>query len=148
MGVSLALVFHVSSALAVCVLASWALRLQRDIRFLRQMCRWGSGSGAPEAAGRIAAAAPALIRRMARASGIPVTGKLLEEKNFPVVAVDPRPFAQIFVRAQVSLVQFSHSTISIVVREKLEASLPDSRQIQAAVAGQPVLEIRLLGSSP
>lgn len=148
MGVSLALVFHISSALAACVLAWWALRLQRDIRYLRQMCAWGNANGASAPAVRLVAASPALIRRMARAAGVPVAGKLLQEKDFPVVAIDPRPLAQIFVRCPLSLVQFSHSTVSILVRGKWDASLPDSGQLQTSLAGSPGFDIRFAGSLP
>ena len=115
MGVSLALVFHVASALALCLLLGWGLRLQRDIRCLRQMVSWADatarrGSGG---ASRVPAKVPALIRRLARAAGLEVTGKLENEGAFPLSVVDPGPLSQLFLRGRASLVQFNHSTVTI-----------------------------------
>jgi len=147
MGVSLALVFHLASALFACGLGWWGLRLQRDIRFLRQMVVWARTDLSVNPAYRVAGAAPALIRRMARVAGARVAGKLLQENGFPVVGVDPRPLAQIFLRYPVSLVQFTHSTVTILIQSETGLCLPDAGQLKASVAGSASFEVSFIGGT-
>ncbi|MEY4630393.1 MAG: hypothetical protein RIQ81_513 [Pseudomonadota bacterium] len=147
MGVSLALVFHLASALFACGLGWWGLRLQRDIRFMRQMVVWAQADLSVKPASRVACTAPALIRRMARVAGVLVAGKLAEEKGFPVVGVDPRPLAQIFLRYPVSLVQFSHSTVTILIQSEKDVGRPDAGQLKASVAGSVSFEVSFSGST-
>lgn len=132
MGVSLALVFHCASALALILLSAWGLRRQRELNFLRALIAIGT---TPPATGRRRTAdVPArFVLRAARAFGVPVAGKPNRawfSDNDIVVAIEPAPIVQIFLRAQVYLIQFKEprtiefhlATSSPVQASELEAS--------------------------
>ena len=132
MGVSLALVFHCASALALILLSAWGLRRQRDLNFLRALIAIGTNPS-PTGQRRTADVPARFILRAARAFGVPVTGnpsRAWFSKNSEVVAIEPGPLMQIFLRAQVYLIQFKEprtiefllATSSPVQASELEAS--------------------------
>jgi hypothetical protein len=138
MGVSLALVFHIASALVVCFLTGWLLRVQRDLRCLRMMALWADLFGRQKMSfsTRLPVQVPALIRRFARAAGLAVNGSLRKERTYPVTVVDPRPLAQLFLRSRVSLIQFNHSTVTIRVHsgdEGLAALTPSPAMLRQSL---------------
>ncbi len=117
MGVSLALVFHVTSAIVVLLLAGWGLRLQRDLRFLRAMIAFGQVEDGDPRMRRIADVPERFIARMARAFGVRLEGhpsRAGSSGDNPVTAILPAPLARMFLRGQVSLIQFAGSGTVVV----------------------------------
>lgn len=147
MGVSLALVFHCASALALILLSAWGLRRQRELKFLRALIALGINPALP--GGRRTADVPArFVLRAARAFGVPVAGKPNRtwfSYNDAVVAIEPAPIAQIFLRAQVYLIQFKQprtiefhlATSSPVQASELEASFSGKIRVNLIEPGDP-----------
>ncbi len=121
MGVSLAFVFHVASALAVIFLAAWGLRLQRNLQFLRGLL---ASARVNDLAGdrpldrtfapprRIADRPARFVIRAARSFGVPVAGDPLWSGflgSDEVVAIKPKFLIQIFLRGDLYLIQFSET---------------------------------------
>lgn len=132
MGVSLALVFHCASVLALIFLSAWGLRRQRELKFLRALIAIGTNPS-PTGQRRTADVPARFILRAAHAFGVPVAGnpsRAWFSKNSAVVAIEPGPLIQIFLRAQVYLIQFREprtiefllATSSPVQASELEAS--------------------------
>ncbi len=125
MGVSLAFVFHVASALAVIFLAAWGLRLQRNLQFLRGLLASArANDSAVDRAGdrpldrtlvpprRIADRPARFVIRAARSFGVPVAGNPLRSGfsgSDEVVAIKAEFLTQIFLRGDLYLIQFSET---------------------------------------
>jgi|GEM_PF-1647138 len=140
MGVSLAMVFHVTSSIVVLLLAGWGLRLQRDLRFLRAMIAIAKVDGSDQPVRRVADIPERFICRMARVFAVPVSGRWARSgsgSKSGLTAIMPASLAQMFLRDHVSLIHFADSrTVEIYVA---------SRRIDAA--SQAELLARSFGGS-
>lgn len=138
MGVSLAMVFHVASAVVVLILAGWGLRLQRDLRFLRSMIAIAR-SDAPAPERRIADVPGRFVLRLARVFDVPVSGFKAHAGsvvNLPASAIVPAPIVQMFLRGHVSLIQFSDSrTIEIQVEGRVPAAESHAESLTRSFGG-------------
>lgn len=103
MGVSLALVFHVVSAIVMLALAGWGLRLSRDLTAVRVLIRTAAANRK-----LIVIDNPVrYVRRLCRIFGVTTTGRCSTQDS--LVKIDAGLVASIFLRPGVSLVQFNES---------------------------------------
>lgn len=146
MGVSLALVFHVASAIVALGLAAWGLRLQRDLRFLRAMIAIAhKGDSAPAQSGRVADDPARFVARLARAFGIPVTGAA---PRTGVTAIVPAPIVQLFSRQPVSLIQFIDSrTIEIHLDQPSQPDLSLAESLTRSFGGSVRFQLKKTGDA-
>lgn len=146
MGVSIALVFHIASALAVIFLSAWGLRHQRDLQLMRGLIARGRNLRA--SGQRRTADMPArFVLRLARAFGVPVVSSPFRSgfsRSDEVVAIEADVLAHFFLRAPVSLIHFKEfrtiefhlSTSSPVLVDDLESAFGGSVRITLVVTGE------------
>ncbi len=135
MGVSLALVFHCASAIALVLIAGWGLRRQRELQFLRALI--AIAGNAPTTKRRTADFPTKFVMRAANAFGVPVAGKPHRagfDIDDAVVAIEPAPLVQIFLRAQVYLIQFKEPRI--IEFHLATASPVQASELEAAFSGK------------